>query len=66
MDPAGTAVYEGRLSGLSLGGRRSLEAGESAQYTVEVSWPDDGEDVNQNQGQSLSFDIQLVSVAADG
>ncbi|MGH2595746.1 MAG: hypothetical protein ACRDH7_07260 [Actinomycetota bacterium] len=56
-DPAtGSVDYRGRLSGLSIERTRTLAAGASAMFTVQVTWPNTPAD-DAYQGAGLHFSL---------
>jgi hypothetical protein len=60
-DATDRVPYHGRLSSLTLTGPAITEPGSSAQYRVDVEWPNRGGDVNVYQGASLSFTVLATS-----
>lgn len=56
LDPLGTIIYTGKVSGLDLT-VPNLKSTATSLYTIKITWPDGGATDNPYQGATMTFDL---------
>jgi hypothetical protein len=53
----GSVVYAGRISELSFRGASTLAPDQTAEFVVQISWPETGRNDSAYQGQTIGFSL---------